>query len=362
MNSFINKWYHPAKYMESNTEGKRQYYIDNLKFVLIALVVVSHFAMKLTYSKEIKYLFYFIYIFHMPCFIFVNGFLAKRMNAMGKLRVNKILSILWMYFLFKFCNVLLGYLFHRHEKLSLFNDASATWYLLALCIWYASIPIIERIKTNYLIVGSLLIGLFAGYIKSINSVFSLSRVFVFLPFFVLGFCLSGEKMEKLLDKRLRIPAIIYIASVFSFISLAWRWVRPFADVVYGSSPYSKTFGSMGKYGILIRGVWYLLALSLSIAVMFLVPRCKMFFSVLGGRTLQVYMTHIWVRNALVYAGFFTMIQAGPSYLAVLVLIGSVILTFLLSNRWLKKLYDVLMVQKLFLKIMKKEYCINDADY
>jgi hypothetical protein len=49
-----------------------------------------------------------------------------------------------------------------------------------------------------------------------------------------------------------------------------------------------------------------------------------------------------------------MVKAGPAYYAYLVLIGGVILTFLLANVWLKKLYDVLMAQKLFDKLIKEE--------
>jgi fucose 4-O-acetylase-like acetyltransferase len=111
-------------------------------------------------------------------------------------------------------------------------------------------------------------------------------------------------------------------------------------------------GSLESYGFLIRGIWYLLAVLISAAIMLLVPRCKMKISVLGERTLQVYITHIWIRNALVYGGFFAMVKNGPGYLAPLVLFGSIPLTFLLSSRLLKRLYDLLMAPKLFKKILK----------
>ena len=70
--------------------------------------------------------------------------------------------------------------------------------------------------------------------------------------------------------------------------------------------------------------------------------------------MQVYMTHIWVRNALAYAGFFVLVKDGSKLLAVGVLIGSVLLTFLLSNKWLKLLFDMLMSPKLFARALKQE--------
>lgn len=66
------------------------------------------------------------------------------------------------------------------------------------------------------------------------------------------------------------------------------------------------------------------------------------------------MTHIWVRNALVYAGFFDLLKKGPDYLSYLVLLGSIILTFILANKYFKKLYDFIMGHslKLFQKVIK----------
>jgi fucose 4-O-acetylase-like acetyltransferase len=306
--------------------------------------------MKLTYVNEIKYLMYFIYIFHMPCFIFVSGYLAKRMNEGGKLRADKILAIFWMYLLFKFGNVLIGYIFGQEVKLDLFRDQSAPWYLFALGIWYLLIPFLERIKTSYLIAGTFLLGLFAGYINSINSIMSLSKVIVFLPFFVLGFCTSG-KLDIFLNKKLRLQALILLIAVLSGVAIFWEHIKPFTNILYGGSPYRDALGKLAAYGLPVRGIWYLLAIAVSGAFMLLIPRCKMFFSVFGERTMQIYMTHIWVRNALVYAGFFAFLKESPRCLTAIALLGSIILTFLLANRWLKRLFDLLMASKLFAKLL-----------
>jgi fucose 4-O-acetylase-like acetyltransferase len=116
--SFLDRWYHTSSI--AVVDGKKiNYYINNLKFILIVLVVLGHFTAKMTYVKEIKYIFYFIYIFHMPCFVFISGYLAKRMNSGGKLRVDKILSLLWMYFIFKAGLVVFGHLLNKCEAESI---------------------------------------------------------------------------------------------------------------------------------------------------------------------------------------------------------------------------------------------------
>ena len=45
-----------------------------------------------------------------------------------------------------------------------------------------------------------------------------------------------------------------------------------------------------------------------------------------------------------------MIKQGPAYLDILVILGSVGLTFLLANKWLKKVFDALMMPKLYRRI------------
>lgn len=337
--------------MESKGSN-RNFYLDNLKFILILFVVVSHFALKLTHLNEIKYLIYFIYIFHMPCFIFVNGYLAKRMNCGGKLKVDKIFMILWMYLFFKIGNVILEYMFHQEIDINLFRDKAAPWYLLALSIWYLSVPMLERIKTEYLIGGSIFIGLMAGYIGNFREIFSLSRVFVFFPFFIIGFCLTEKQLEAFLDRKLKIPAIVLLTAVLGCMILFWEQIRPFREIVYGGTSYRIALGEFSNYGFFVRGVWYLAAFVVAAAIMQLVPRNRLFISGLGERTLQVYILHIWVRNALEYAGFFERIEDGPSYLILIVLTGSIILTFFLSNKWIKRLFDFLMMPKLFQKVLK----------
>ncbi len=349
----INEWYHPA--MSSDTAGKaRNYYLDNLKFILVIFVVIGHFALQLGQVNGIKYMVHFIYLFHMPCFIFVNGFLAKRMNAGGKLRVDKIMVIFLMYLIFKAGDVLLDSLFGRQVDLELFKDSTAPWYLLALCIWYLSVPFLERIRPAFLIAGSLCLGVLAGYLNCIDNVFALSRVFVFFPFFIIGFCLQGKTLEAFLDKKLRIPAILIMLAVGLSIVLFWEELEPFKNIVYGASPYSESLEGLAGYGLFIRGIWYLLSLLVSMSLMLLVPRCKLFFSALGERTMQVYMTHVWVRNALAYAGFFEAVKEEAKLLAAAILLGSVLLTFLLANKWLKRLFDLLMSPKLFARLLKEE--------
>ena len=47
---------------------------DNLKFILITLVVIGHLADEFTAKSDVyKSVFLFIYTFHMPLFILISG-------------------------------------------------------------------------------------------------------------------------------------------------------------------------------------------------------------------------------------------------------------------------------------------------
>ncbi len=51
---------------------------DNLKFILITLVVVGHFSERFASTSDIcKSIFLFIYAFHMPLFLFISGMFHK---------------------------------------------------------------------------------------------------------------------------------------------------------------------------------------------------------------------------------------------------------------------------------------------
>ena len=75
---------------------------DNLKFLLILLVVVGHFADFFTAeSNSFRALFLFIYSFHMPMFFFVSGWFFKSKDNVGHQIIRKIKTLLGPYIVFE---------------------------------------------------------------------------------------------------------------------------------------------------------------------------------------------------------------------------------------------------------------------
>ncbi|WP_010234461.1 acyltransferase family protein [Clostridium arbusti] len=85
-----------------NFKNQRDYYFDNIKLLLITLVVIGHVIEPLinTYSN-FRLLYFFIYAFHMPLFAFISGYFLKNANNKKNI-LPKISNIFIPYIIFQF--------------------------------------------------------------------------------------------------------------------------------------------------------------------------------------------------------------------------------------------------------------------
>lgn len=116
-------------------------YWDNMKAILIFLVVLGHFLLSISKKDSMVLgLGYYIYLFHMPAFVFVSGFFSKRyinkLKATGEIEVNKIAGYLCLYVILNLMIWLVSFIFHGTSLFSidLLRMEGAPWYLLAMVI------------------------------------------------------------------------------------------------------------------------------------------------------------------------------------------------------------------------------------
>ena len=84
-------------------KGKRSAYFDNLRGILIILVLIGHFGGDNTSFEPNENIFLqslecFIYLFHMPLLFFVSGMFSKDTE---KCREKAVFDLLIPYFLFQ---------------------------------------------------------------------------------------------------------------------------------------------------------------------------------------------------------------------------------------------------------------------
>lgn len=184
--------------------------IDSLKFILICLVILGHAIEPSRYSTSyIGWIYSPIYLFHMPLFALLSGYFSK-LGTMEKILQSSV-KIFETYIVMCIVIILINHSFNEF-----FHPAYANWYLLSLLFWRLSIFAVEKHKMGgrNLLFISILAALFSFFVPTEKSQMFLSfgRTLQFAPFFVCGYLLTNEDIN-----RLRNLGQKRILSVFSII-------------------------------------------------------------------------------------------------------------------------------------------------
>ena len=170
---------------------KRDIGADNLKAILIILVVLGH-VMGFMRVSQLTYFINCIYSFHMPVFIFINGYLLSRFKF-KKIKIIifqfAILQIIYIAFFYA-----IGY-YHSISMVSLLTPAFHLWYLFVYVVWELIVRVLNQLRKQNsfaFVMGVFLLMFLAFYIRYTSTIvnnqfLTYTRIFVFLPFFLLGY-------------------------------------------------------------------------------------------------------------------------------------------------------------------------------
>lgn len=254
-------------------------------------VVFGHFIESVKNIYEFDLIYRFIYLFHMPAFIFISGFLTS-----GKMNERKVNSILYtivipliiFQVLFKLTSLLL---LKQEFKLQLILPYWGLWYLMSLFVWRLLILFFNNLK--YPLQISLVISLLAGATSYLGHEWSLSRTFAFLPFFVAGYLFREINFE-----GLRLPNFnfkYFFVGVVSLVLFAYFTKNINVRFLYLYSSYSSVGTSLVEGGflrlgqILMGGIGIYCVLSLPKIVL-----VNNFISDLGKYSIAPYILHMFV--------------------------------------------------------------------
>lgn len=79
---------------------ERDYFFDNVKAVLMFLVVLGHLLLPIHGESFLVVVKRLIYVFHMPMFVFVSGYFAKTFYKNGRYNYRKLLYLGKAYLVF----------------------------------------------------------------------------------------------------------------------------------------------------------------------------------------------------------------------------------------------------------------------
>lgn len=340
MISKLKEIFYPTDEKKMN-DKKRHYFYDNLKFVLITSVVIGHFiAPHVSSSEFLKATRMFTFLFNMPLFIFFAGLFSKKRTP------EIVFNFAFLYLLFYYALTFTRNIFFGVDlDLNAFQVVNVSWFLLAMCIWVMTIPLIKRTKPIPTIVIAIIIALLAGYTDSIRDVFALSRVIVFFPFFLAGFYFDREHVDKFLNKKFRLPAIIILISIFLLLMSPELNLYRFRSLVSPRNPYSTM--NLGAYGAFYRLAWYFIVLLVTTSVMQLTPRVKTFYTNFGERTFQIFVFHYWLIFAFRYFDGYTYLnQINTEFVRLsLFILIPIMFSFMLTHKSIGKPLDKIMAIK-----------------
>ncbi|WP_051415407.1 acyltransferase family protein [Nocardiopsis sp. CNT312] len=276
--------------------------LDNAKFLLIALVVLGHGIEPLTGSYEpTRALYFWIYLFHMPAFIVISGYLSRSFDGSSKRVERLFLSLAVPYLVFWTIHQVISGAARGGlpDSLSVLKPTWTLWFLVALFLWRLSVPVWKRLR--WPVAVSVAVSLFAAT-ADLGSTLSLGRVLSLLPFFVLGLCLRREHFA-LLDRtwvRVCSAAVLVGTAVLAVpmsgdLSREWLfWRNSLTD--RDIDPLAPSIG--------IRLAFMALALAMTVAVLALTPKRRTWMTALGAYTLYVYLGH---------AVFYRVLKTTPWY-------------------------------------------------
>lgn len=274
------------------TEKTRSAYWDNVKVLLMFLVVLGHyFGYGFVYGDLSggrflipNGIYGFVYTFHMPMFTFVSGFFSKNTEKCRKRAVGEYLV---PYLAFNtLCVVMNRFLLGVPLVNPITQPYNHMWYLFALFFWRLTAKWMEKIPGSWIWTGLL------AAVLSFTPVMTwelTSRLFLFWPFFLLGLQLKEQDIQRVKN----LPHWLCGAILVGMLVLSVLILKVFDCSTYRLCFIGRTFslGWSGVPALCKLALRYLTALGLGICVLNLVPGGRIRITDLGQNTMSVYLLH-----------------------------------------------------------------------
>ena len=302
---------------------------DNLKFILITLVVAGHFADEIMdYSSIYSSIFLFIYAFHMPLFIFISGYFHSDRNT-----TKKVLFYTSLGFLYKIVSFLIDRLNGDSQYIfNLLADSGLAWFMFVLAIYTFVLFLLKDQNKKFILIGSIILACFAGYDKSIGDFLYLSRAIIFFPFYILG---TMMKSFDILEFKRKYPLLkVFALLIFvTWVILCITKVDTLYGLRYMFSGRQPFPDGIISFGPIVRLACYIISAVLGISLILLTTSKKIkWISDFGKNTINVYFWHL--NLFYIFKSFidFNSIYSSFSFGFIVYTIATITVTVILSTK------------------------------
>lgn len=227
--------------------------------MLIIFVVIGHFIESSIFNNQISsHLYSFIYSFHMPLFIWLNGYFYKQRTF--KEEIKKCIPFI------EVC--IISHLFFTlfingglSIKCLLDFGGSPSWYLLSLVYWrLLSTILLQKLSPSKLFLFGIIVEILTFIcLPKYGGILSIMRTIQFYPFFLLGYIMKDKmqyankyKKYTLTLGTLSIAYILYTSSL-----LQWQCFYERAGLISfkSFSAHSYLWLFCFRYSILISSIF-----------------------------------------------------------------------------------------------------------
>lgn len=290
-------------------KGIRNLWIDRIKFILIFLVILGHVGfVRNTFldisiggelTNAMKEIIRLIYLFHMPAFILISGYLTTSRPIVEAYK--KSTKFIKLYLIFHVFNIILSVVCSSSipSLKELLYPSFGLWYLLALFLWRILLAFVERWYNGlFFIVCSCMVSSLSVLLP-IPSVFGLNRFVSFMPFFIIGYVVRKE--WQIISKQKNWEKLIkwggQLCLLLSICILAFIEMPPFYGIERGLS-FSMVLTRLGHIGLalLLCGAFF--------PLLKLLPQNEQLFVYGGEQSLFIYLYHPYVLLLLSYISSF----------------------------------------------------------
>lgn len=323
---------------------ERDFILDNIKGLLMLLVVFGHIIEPLVFEGNLilDNLYTAIYMFHMPVFIFISGYFSKK---------NKVSSVIELFCVYSFWQLIMYPLtmavIHKKEFFEIYKGLAAPfktyWYLLSLLAWKVITPYVSKIKFSFPIV-LVLATLFGLSNSPVNLAhLSLGRTVTFYPFFLAGYYFKKEYIA-IIRKSIK-KHIGFITFIFLIVGGVWFLNSGLNDLIketdinkilFGKHYYDEIYNNPIN-GVMYKTVLYCIQFLVILAIISFASAKNTILSKIGANTLFIYLSHILAIEVYYYFNQYSQSEINNTvYIVSINLILAFIFCYILSLKPIQK--------------------------
>ncbi len=306
--------------------SSRDPWFDNAKMALVTLAVLGHAWSLLPMTPTNQALYDFLYVWHMPAFVMVSGYLSQRFDWSARRLWSLVTTLVVPYLVFAtalaWFEVRLGW----SERVDLYLvPIWPLWYLVALVTWRLAAPVFRSLPVPVAVGAAVAVSLGGGLLEL--PYLSLSKVVGMLPFFVVGLLATPERVAQVRGPSVQLAGgttlvltAFLVRDLDSWAGTLWLYYRGYDEV-----------GADGAHGVAVRAALLLLGLGCALGVLSLVPGDDGWFSRMGSATMVVFLLHGFVVRAVDAMGFKDWAAVHTSLGPAVVVVGAVGLALALAT-------------------------------